>query len=207
MDWKRLPKNMKRVMSDLEQSIAQWLKQLLAAGIKTPSPLEELENHLREEIERQMKSGLSEQDVFHSAVEKIGQAHVLQSEFSKINRPGIRQLMKNSKFASRSSLAIVLLATVWLAFSAAMIGKDLFINDGLVPLRVSDGALVAVQNGVPILQGEGTVSASEKYQFALIPALAVPFAVLVAFAIIGCRSLLRNRHDEQPSAGLLTGQS
>ena len=33
---------------------------MLAAGIKTPMPLEELEILLREEIDRQMKSGLNE---------------------------------------------------------------------------------------------------------------------------------------------------
>ena len=39
-------------MFDLEQSITNWRKQMLAAGIKSPVPLEELEIHLREEIER-----------------------------------------------------------------------------------------------------------------------------------------------------------
>ena len=39
------------------KSIAEWREQMLAAGIKTPVPLEELEIHLREEIEQQMKSG------------------------------------------------------------------------------------------------------------------------------------------------------
>ena len=43
---------------------------MLAAGIKTPVPLEELEIHLREEIERQMKSGLNEQKAFKIAVKK-----------------------------------------------------------------------------------------------------------------------------------------
>jgi hypothetical protein len=45
-------------MFNLEQSIIEWRKQMLAAGIKTPVPLDELEIHLREEIERQMASGL-----------------------------------------------------------------------------------------------------------------------------------------------------
>ena len=46
-------------MFDLEKAIADWRRQMLAAGIKTPVPLEELESHLREEIEQQMKSGLT----------------------------------------------------------------------------------------------------------------------------------------------------
>ena len=72
-------------MFDLEKSISEWRKQMLAAGIKTPVPLEELEIHLREEIERQMKSGLSEQIVFQAAVQEIGKANMLKNEFEKVD--------------------------------------------------------------------------------------------------------------------------
>jgi len=79
-------------MFDLEQSIAEWRKQMLAAGIKTPVPLEELEIHLREEIERQMKAGSNEQQAFETATASIGQTKLLKMEFKKIdaenwNRP------------------------------------------------------------------------------------------------------------------------
>jgi hypothetical protein len=37
---------------------------MLAAGIRTPVPLDELENHLREDVEQQMRSGLSAQQAF-----------------------------------------------------------------------------------------------------------------------------------------------
>lgn len=70
-------------MFNLEQEISAWRKQMLAAGIKAPVPLEELEIHLREEIERQMKSGLSEQTAFEISVQWIGQANMLKSEFGK----------------------------------------------------------------------------------------------------------------------------
>ena len=71
-------------MFDLEQAIADWRQQMLAAGIKTPVPLEELEIHLREEIERQMKSGLNEQKAFPIAVERIGAGDLLKREFKKV---------------------------------------------------------------------------------------------------------------------------
>ncbi len=71
-------------MFNLEKSIAEWRRQMLAAGIKTPAPLEELEIHLREEIERQMKAGLNEQKAFNSAILKIGQARALKTEFKKV---------------------------------------------------------------------------------------------------------------------------
>jgi len=71
-------------MFNLEEKISEWRQQMLAAGIKTPVPLEELESHLREEIEQQMKSGLNEQEIFNSAVQKIGQAIALKAEFKKV---------------------------------------------------------------------------------------------------------------------------
>jgi len=57
---------------------------MLAAGIKAPVPLEELESHLREEIEGLEKSGLDAQTIFNSAVQKIGLAHPLRNEFEKV---------------------------------------------------------------------------------------------------------------------------
>ena len=48
-------------MFNLEKEISEWRQQMLAAGVKSPVPLEELESHLREDIEQQVQSGLSEQ--------------------------------------------------------------------------------------------------------------------------------------------------
>lgn len=69
-------------MFDLEQAILDWRKQMLAVGIK-PSALEELEGHLREETEAQVKLGLSEPQAFEMAVDQIGQAMLLKEEFMK----------------------------------------------------------------------------------------------------------------------------
>src|ERR1035438_9065186 len=82
-------------MFDLDQTISDWRRQMLAAGIKMPVPLEELEIHLREEIERHTRSGLNEAEAFQAAVEKIGQAHLLQKEFKKVEKghPIIRVIL------------------------------------------------------------------------------------------------------------------
>jgi len=80
-------------MFDLEQSIAEWRRQMLAAGIKTPVPLEELEIHLREEIERQMKSGLSGQIAFEISVQQIGQPKQIKSEFNKSERTFMKKTL------------------------------------------------------------------------------------------------------------------
>ena len=68
-------------MFNLEQSIVDWRQQMLAAGIKTPVPLEELEIHLREDIEQQLHKGISAQIAFDAAVKQLGHAHVLRQEF------------------------------------------------------------------------------------------------------------------------------
>src|ERR1700677_4553154 len=70
-------------MFNLEQSIAEWRQQMLAAGVKTPVPLEELESHLREEIEQQIRAGLSARSAFDTSVAQIGRPASLKEEFAK----------------------------------------------------------------------------------------------------------------------------
>jgi hypothetical protein len=78
-------------MFNLEPSIAEWRRQMLAAGIKTPVPLEELEIHLREDVERQVRSGVNAQKAFKAAVQQIGQPNVLNREFKKSERTSMKR--------------------------------------------------------------------------------------------------------------------
>jgi len=71
-------------MFDLEKAITEWRKQMQSAGIKSPAPLEELELHLREEIQQQATSGLNEQQSFELAAQKIGRPRAVRNEFQKI---------------------------------------------------------------------------------------------------------------------------
>ena len=71
-------------MFNLEEKITSWRKQMLAAGIQSPVPLEELEIHLREEIEQLMQSGSNAKMAFESAARKIGRGYALQTEFAKV---------------------------------------------------------------------------------------------------------------------------
>ncbi|MEO8428482.1 MAG: hypothetical protein ABI651_15375 [Verrucomicrobiota bacterium] len=57
-------------------------------------PLNELENHLREDIEQQVRSGLSAQQAFEVAVQRIGQARALETEFKKVGGKTERNQMK-----------------------------------------------------------------------------------------------------------------
>lgn len=65
---------------------------MLAVGIKTPMPLEELEGHLREEIEQRMKSGYSPEQAFEMTLKQIGHAKVLKCEFEKIESTRDRKI-------------------------------------------------------------------------------------------------------------------
>lgn len=73
-------------MFELEKSIAEWRQKSLAAGIKSPIPMEELENHLREEIERLMRTGMDAKSACEAAMEKIGAANALKIEFEKVEK-------------------------------------------------------------------------------------------------------------------------
>ena len=72
-------------MFNLEQSITDWRRQMLAAGIKTPEPLEELESHLRDDIERQVQLGVSAEQAFKIATQRMGPAIELKSAFEKVH--------------------------------------------------------------------------------------------------------------------------
>ena len=91
-------------MFNLEQSIADWRQQMLAAGIKTPVPLEELEIHLREEIERQLQAGAGAAEAFQIAIQRIGVGTTLKVEFDKNNE---RKIMKHILVISAGVLGVL----------------------------------------------------------------------------------------------------
>lgn len=70
-------------MFKLEQAIEGWRKQMLTAGIESPGVMDELEAHLREEIERQVGDGAEAQAAFEISSKQIGSAKVLKTEFEK----------------------------------------------------------------------------------------------------------------------------
>jgi hypothetical protein len=70
-------------MFNLDQAMTEWRRQMSAGGIKAPSVLDELESHVREDVERQMRSGTNVENAFEAAVRKIGPASALKNEFKK----------------------------------------------------------------------------------------------------------------------------
>jgi len=76
-------------MFDREQAILEWRMQMSKAGLRNREVLDELESHLRDEVEYRIRSGLEVQHAFEAAVHNIGQAHELKSEFRKVRNPMI----------------------------------------------------------------------------------------------------------------------
>jgi hypothetical protein len=79
-------------MFDLERSIADWRAWMKADGIKAPRVLDELESHLRDDVQARMTLGSEGREAFEAAVQQIGLAAALRSEFMKAgvrgwNRP------------------------------------------------------------------------------------------------------------------------
>ncbi len=100
-------------MFNLDQAISDWRQQMLAAGIQTPVPLEELESHLREEIERRMELGIGAPQAFEAAIQQIGKANMLKPEFEKVD--GTKEAHESKK----SQIALILgLGAFLLPFAA-----------------------------------------------------------------------------------------
>jgi hypothetical protein len=70
-------------MFELEKAIEQWRRQMSARGLKTSEVLKELEGHLREDVEQQVRAGENVQRAFEAAVRRLGQADALRTEFKK----------------------------------------------------------------------------------------------------------------------------
>jgi hypothetical protein len=73
-------------MFNLEEAIKEWRRQMMDAAVKS-AEVNELESHLREDVEQEIRKGLSPQQAFERAIERIGGAHQLKGEFAKVNHP------------------------------------------------------------------------------------------------------------------------
>src|ERR1700720_2067304 len=104
-------------MFDLEKAIGDWRRQMLAAGIKAPEPLGELESHLRDDVERQVSAGTTAQQAFGAAVQRIGEAAALSAEFARGAR--LVQLM------GIACVSIACAFSVWIAANLFQHGVSL----------------------------------------------------------------------------------
>ena len=87
---------------------------MIAGGVTASAVLDELESHLREDVERQTRAGTSEQQAFDAAVKKLGPASALKTEFRK---SGLSAALEKMMIA----VAAVFVAFIIFLTTAAMI--------------------------------------------------------------------------------------
>jgi hypothetical protein len=82
-------------MFNLDSAIIEWRRQMSAGGFRAGALLDELESHVREDVERQAKSGIEAEQAFGAAVSHLGQPGLLREEFSKIGETGEAGKLRN----------------------------------------------------------------------------------------------------------------
>ena len=130
-------------MFDLEPAIVEWRQRMLAAGIKSPVPLEELESHLRDEIEQQMKSGLNGHKAFEISIQRIGKPQSLKGEFKKIERTFMKRTAKIG-----AGVIGILVGMVLLIPGSVQLRDELVMANGKFGLWLLGGFLICWSFGL-----------------------------------------------------------
>lgn len=78
-------------MFKLELALANWRRRMVACGFNSVDVLEEMESHLRDDIEAQVRSGVNEERAFELAIQRLGTPTELKEEFAKARQPEAAQ--------------------------------------------------------------------------------------------------------------------
>jgi hypothetical protein len=97
-------------MPNRESFISQWRQTLSNAPHLTPETLDELESHLREQIEKLVQSGVPEAEACKRAVAELGSSATIANEFRKLDAATWLPV----KFVSGIGIALVLVLAIFL---------------------------------------------------------------------------------------------
>ena len=101
-------------MFNLEQSIANWRRQLITAGIDRAEVLDELESHLREDLESQLGSDADTERAFTAAAKRMGTVDTLKLEFKKNAQERKWNLLRAGSIVGKTVLVYSALLTMWM---------------------------------------------------------------------------------------------
>jgi hypothetical protein len=102
-------------MFELDQAVAEWRQRMIAGGIKSPVPLDELENHLREDIQNQILLGATAEQAFATAAKQMGDAHGLNREFEKVSEESPkRKRMRAASIVGGTAFAYAAVFGTWI---------------------------------------------------------------------------------------------
>lgn len=126
-------------MADLNARVREWTDRLRSRAALRAEDVVELENHLREEIERLGKAGLTEEEVFLVAEHRVGSPETLAREYAKVHEGTpwrglpFDALTDGDRRSLRRELGVVVLlalAAVGLSEIPRIFGARLLSGDG-----------------------------------------------------------------------------
>jgi hypothetical protein len=122
-----------KTMFDLSLSMNAWREQLRQGGRCRQEDIDELEEHLREEMTKLERIGLSDEEAFLLAARRLGGVDALREEFEKVN--------SSSVWLNRLRwMAVGVLMYLGVSTASAAFGKLLMIGavvTGLHPYAVA----------------------------------------------------------------------
>ncbi len=129
-------------MFDLEHEIERWRRELLDAGLNA-CELDELEDHLRTDIEEQLRSGIGLRQGFETAAARIGPGSLLKTQFKQAHR---RRKQRTAAILAKATLGVLLTWTVLFIGIACLAGFELALKSstsvlGVVFLAISAGLI------------------------------------------------------------------
>ncbi|HMA62811.1 MAG TPA: hypothetical protein VKP78_09200 [bacterium] len=105
-------------MNKLEQNIKEWREFYSSKGGMKKQDLDELEDHLREEISELKEKSLSDQESFIIAVKRLGKVESLSNEYRKVNTHNLWKILisesedPEEKASSRKNLLLAISLTI-----------------------------------------------------------------------------------------------
>jgi hypothetical protein len=134
----------------LEKAITKWRKEMAAQGVKSRDVLDELENHLREDVTNQIDAGTDAAEAFSIAVQRIGKGAALEREFAKLDASKHKRLTNIFRIYCFVSGPSMLLLSGWLFYDPERSSFDrppsFFV---LVCLAIYTGTLPLWYRGLP----------------------------------------------------------
>ena len=120
---------------DLNLAVQQWRERISSSPALREEAVDELEDHLRENIASFELRGLTEQEAFWVAQHRMGSSESLEAEFGKVNRS--RVWLDRALWMVLGSLCFGGLASLTYSLaSAAELGTMIFMGFSLGPLNL-----------------------------------------------------------------------
>jgi hypothetical protein len=133
-----------KTMFDLNEQIKKWRCTLAQSEAFGKSDIDELESHLREEIERLIALKLSGEEAFWVAAHRVGNTDALAGEFAKVNWPG---MLRRRCFWMTAGI----LAYLFASYLAGAVSQVCLFLAGLSGIRSYGLGLVGILSNLAIL--------------------------------------------------------